>query len=124
MADWYSRPVLFVSDIERSVAFYLGQLGFREDWRYDEAGDRRIVQVSRQECELILSSQWPDKVGGGLIFVSPDLDLLSATRSEFEARGVEVKDGRWGYPLMIVADPDGNELYFPYPSDDVGEQAA
>jgi hypothetical protein len=81
------------------------------------------VQVSRQECELILSSQWPDKVGrdgggGGLIFISLDLDLLSATRAEFERRGVEVKDGRWGYPLMIVTDPDGNQLYFPYPADD------
>lgn len=118
MADWYSRPVLFVSDIERSVAFYRGQLGFREDWRYDEDGDRRIVQVSRQECELILTAQWPDKVGGGLIFVSLDLDLLEATRSEFERRGVAVQDGRWGYPLMIVADPDGNQLYFPCPSDD------
>ncbi|CAN5394667.1 hypothetical protein BH09PSE1_BH09PSE1_02500 [soil metagenome] len=122
MADWYSRPVLFVSDIERSVAFYVGRLGFREDWRYDDAGDRLIVQVARQECELILSSQWPDKVGGGLIFVSLDLDLLAATRAEFEARGVAVTDGRWGYPLMIVADPDGNQLYFPCPSDD--EQAA
>lgn len=123
MADWYSRPVLFVSDIERSVAFYRGQLGFREDWRYDEEGDRRIVQVSRQECELILTSRWPDKVGGGLIFVSLDLDLVTATRAEFERRGVEVKDGRWGYPLMIIADPDGNELYFPYPSDDAEEPA-
>ncbi|CAN5455471.1 hypothetical protein BH10PSE1_BH10PSE1_07340 [soil metagenome] len=122
MADWYSRPVLSVSGIERSVAFYVGQLGFKEDWRYDEAGDRLIVQVGRQECELILSAQWPDKVGGGLIFVSLDLDLLAATRAELEAHGVEVTDGRWGYPLMIVADPDGNQLYFPYPSDD--EQAA
>jgi catechol 2,3-dioxygenase-like lactoylglutathione lyase family enzyme len=122
VADWYSRPVLFVSDIERSLAFYLDQLGFREDWRYDEGGTRLIVQVSRQECELILSSQWPDKVGGGLIFVSLDLDLLDATRAEFEAKGVTVADGRWGYPLMIVTDPDGNQLYFPYPSDD--EQAA
>jgi len=123
VADWYSRPVLFVSDIERSVDFYRGQLGFREDWRYDEEGDRRIVQVSRQDCELILTSQGPDKVGGGLIFVSLDLDLVTATRAEFERRGVEVKDGRWGYPLMIVADPDGNELYFPYPSDDAEEPA-
>jgi predicted amidohydrolase len=26
-----------------------------------------------------------------------------------------VKDGQWGYRLMVIADPDGNELYFPYP---------
>jgi len=29
---------------------------------------------------------------------------------------VIVEDGYWGYPLMIVHDPDGNELYFNYPN--------
>jgi hypothetical protein len=37
-------------------------------------------------------------------------------RAELEGRGVEVKDGQWGYRLMVIADPDGNELYFPYPA--------
>ena len=36
--------------------------------------------------------------------------------AELEGRGVDVKDGQWGYRLMVVADPDGNELYFPYPA--------
>ena len=35
-------------------------------------------------------------------------------RAELEGRGVDVKDGRWGYRLMVIADPDGNELWFPY----------
>lgn len=72
--------------------------------------------VDRQGCELILSSQWPDKVGTGLIFISLDVSVLDALRAELEGRGVNVKDGYWGYPLMVVHDPDGNELYFPYPS--------
>jgi len=118
MADWYSRPVLFVSEIGKSVAFYKDKLGFREDWRYDQDGDSPLVQLSRHECELILTAQTPEKVGCGLILVSLDLDLIPATRAEFEARGVEVQDGRLGYPLMIVTDPDGNQLHFPYPADD------
>jgi hypothetical protein len=36
--------------------------------------------------------------------------------AELEGRGVDVKDGQWGYRLMVIADPDGNELYFPYPT--------
>jgi hypothetical protein len=39
-----------------------------------------------------------------------------ALRAELEGRGVDVKDGQWGYRLMVIADPDGNELYFPYPT--------
>ena len=42
--------------------------------------------------------------------------MLDALRAELEGRGVDVKDGQWGYRLMVIADPDGNELYFPYPT--------
>ena len=111
---WFARPVLFVADLDRSVDFYLTQLGFRQAWRYEEEGKARVAQVDRQGCELILSSQWPDKVGKGLMFISLDLGVLDALRAELEGRGVSVKDGNWGYRLMVIADPDGNELYFPY----------
>ena len=114
---WFARPVLFVADIERSVDFYVNQLGFSHPWRYEEEGKARVAQVERQGCELILSSQWPDKVGKGLMFISLDVEVLNALRAELEGRGVDVKDGNWGYRLMVIVDPDGNELYFPSPSD-------
>ena len=113
--QWYARPVLFVLEIDRSVDFYVKQLGFTPAWRYEEEGKAWVAQVYRQGCELILSSQWPDKVGKGLMFISLDPGVLDALRAELEERGVEVKDGQWGYRLMMIADPDGNELYFPYP---------
>jgi catechol 2,3-dioxygenase-like lactoylglutathione lyase family enzyme len=111
--------VLFVADIDASVEFYVKQLGFTQAWRYDEAGKAYVAQVDRQGCELILSAQWPDKVGKALMFISLDVDVLNALRTEFEGRGVDVKDGEWGYRLMVVADPDGNQLYFPYPASPV-----
>jgi catechol 2,3-dioxygenase-like lactoylglutathione lyase family enzyme len=116
-ASWYTRPILGVADIDRSSAFYVGNLGFKEDWRHVEGDRPLVVQISRAGCELILSSQWPDRVGRGLTFISLDLDALNAVRTEFESQGVAVKDGRWGYPLMVVEDPDGNALWFPYPVD-------
>jgi len=70
--------------------------------------------VARPGCELILTAQWPDKAGKGLMFISLDAEVLDALRSELEGRGVDVKDGHWGYRLMVIADPDGNEFYFPY----------
>jgi len=112
-----TRPVLFVADIDRSVDFYVKQLGFSHPWRYEEEGKARVAQVERQGCALILSSQWPDKVGKGLMFISLDVEVLNALRAELEGRGVDVKDGHWGYRLMVIVDPDRNELYFPYPSD-------
>jgi len=114
--EWFARPVLFVADIDTAVEFYVKQLGFTPAWRYEEEGKARVAQVDRQGCQLILTSQWPDKVGKGLIFISLDGAVLDALRAELEGRGVAVKDGEWGYRLMVVADADGNQLYFPYPS--------
>jgi catechol 2,3-dioxygenase-like lactoylglutathione lyase family enzyme len=114
--EWFARPVLFVADIDRSVDFYVDQLGFTQSWRYEEEGNAWVAQVDRQGCALILSSQWPDKVGKGLMFISLDVGVLDALRAELEGRGVDVMDGQWGYRLMVIADPDGNQLYFPYPT--------
>jgi catechol 2,3-dioxygenase-like lactoylglutathione lyase family enzyme len=120
---WYARPVLFVGDIDRSVEFYVNQLGFTQAWRFEEEGKAFVAQVDRQGCELILSSQWSSKVGTGLMFISLDVGVLHALRAELEGRHVDVKDGNWGYRLMIVHDLDGNELYFPYPSDPKAQPA-
>jgi len=38
-------------------------------------------------------------------------------RAELEGRGVSVKDGNWGYRVLVVEDLDGNVLYFPYPNE-------
>ena len=38
-------------------------------------------------------------------------------RAELEARGVAVKEGSRGYRLLVIDDPDGNQLFFNYPSE-------
>lgn len=115
MSEWYARPVLFVSDVSRSIEFYAEQLGFTRGWRHEEGGKPVVAQVERQGFELMLSSQWPRKVGGALMFISLEQESLLSLRAELERKGVEVQEGHWGYRIMVVKDPDGNELYFPYP---------
>jgi catechol 2,3-dioxygenase-like lactoylglutathione lyase family enzyme len=118
MTDWFARPVLHVKDVETSLRFYVDRLGFTCPWHYDEDG---VAQVDRQGCSLILADTWPQKIGKGLMFISlnfePDAQIaaLDALRAEFEAKGVPVKDGSWGYRLLVVNDPDGNQLFFNYP---------
>src|SRR5262249_43338581 len=102
MSAWYSRPIVAVADIERALAFYVGALGFAEDWRYGEDGAAFIVQVSRPGCELILSSQWPERVGSNLLFVSLEPDVLSALEAGLAQKGVATQSGWWGYRLLIV----------------------
>ena len=123
MTDWFARPVLHVTDVEASLRFYVNRLGFTSPWRYEEDGRVRVAQAERQGCALILSDQWPEKVGKGLMFVSVNAErdaqiaALDALRAEFGAKGVPVKDGSWGYRLLVVDDPDGNQLFFNYPNE-------
>jgi catechol 2,3-dioxygenase-like lactoylglutathione lyase family enzyme len=123
MTDWFARPVLHVRDVEASLRFYVEQLGFTSPWRYDEDGRASVAQVDRQGCALILAKHWPEKVGKGLMFISLNagregqIAALDSLRAELEAKGVSVKEGSWGYRLLVVDDPDGNQLFFNYPND-------
>ncbi len=120
MSTWFSRPVFFVADVDRSIAFYVEKLGFTPASRYEEEGRALVAQVDREDCELLLNSQQAEKIGRGRMFISLDLEPLQALRTEWEGRGAPVEDGWWGYDTMIVRDPDGNELFFPYPSEPDG----
>ena len=116
MSVWYSRPVFFVESVERAIAFYTTRLGFTERNRYEEQGKVLVGEVGREDCVILLNCQQPEKSGRGRMFISIDVGPLKALRSEFESRDAPVKDGWWGYDTMIIEDPDGNELFFPYPS--------
>jgi catechol 2,3-dioxygenase-like lactoylglutathione lyase family enzyme len=127
MTDWFARPILHVTDIEASLRFYVDQLGFTCPWRYDDQdGKAYVAQVERQGCALILAKTWPEKTGKGLIFISLNVEpatrenataALDTLRAELEAKGVAVKEGSWGYRLLVVDDPDGNQLFFNYPNE-------
>src|SRR5271155_833862 len=133
MTAWFARPVLHVTDVEASLRFYVDRLGFTSPWRYDEDGKARVAQVDRQGCALILADTWPEKIGKGLMFISLNVEpatqegagaALDALRAELEATGVAVKEGSWGYRLLVVDDPDGNQLFFNYPNDTASGKAA
>ena len=126
MTEWFARPVLHVSSVNASLGFYVDRLGFTVPWRVEVDGHVDVAQVDRQGCALILCEHWPEKVGKGLMFISLNVEpetraaavaALDALRAEFEARGLPVKDGHWGYRLLVVEDLDGNQLFFNYPKE-------
>jgi catechol 2,3-dioxygenase-like lactoylglutathione lyase family enzyme len=123
MTDWFARTILNVKDVEASLRFYVNQLGFTSPWRHDEDGKAHVAQVERQGCALILARSWPENTGKGLMFISlnaePETQVaaLDALRAELEAKGVSVREGSWGYKLLVVDDLDGNQLLYNYPSE-------
>lgn len=108
--QWYSRPVLFVASCERARVFYIDQLEFTLAW---DANDDYVCQVNHGDCEIILCAE-PARAGQGRLFIEitkighQALDELVARKS------IPTKDVQWGYRTLLITDPDGNELYFPY----------
>lgn len=113
MSIWYSRPVLFVADVERAVRFYVDRLGFSEKWRYEQ----EVAQVERDKCEIIVSAQRAQKIGTGMLFIALTAADFSALPGMLANNKVASRRVHWGYDCIVVADPDGNELYFPDPTD-------
>lgn len=124
--EWFPRAVLHVRDVAASLRFYTERLGFTVPWRVDDKDGRpNVAEVERQNCSIILCDHWPEKAGKGLVFISlnvvpfsheAEVAAVDALRAELAAKGAPVKDGHWGYRLVVIDDPDGNQLFFPYPN--------
>ncbi len=108
---WYARPVFFVSDVQAALRFYIDKLGFEKSW-HEADGKGGVCQVNRGECEIILCEDAPRRDRGRL-FVSLTRPALDELRREFAERSVPTETAWWGYDVIRITDPDGNELLFP-----------
>jgi catechol 2,3-dioxygenase-like lactoylglutathione lyase family enzyme len=111
---WYARPVLFVSDVNRAIRFYVDMLGFEKSW-HEGDGAGKVCQVNRSDCEIILCEDGTHRDKARL-FVELTADGLTDLRRELVERAVPTKETWWGYDTLQIDDPDGNELFFPYSS--------
>jgi len=105
--QWYLRPVLFVADVQAALGFYIDKLGFETKWHKGT-----VCQVDRGGCEIILceDSARRDKAR---LFVELNRDGIDELRREISERSVSSQKAWWGYDVIRIADPDGNELLFP-----------
>jgi catechol 2,3-dioxygenase-like lactoylglutathione lyase family enzyme len=111
---WYTRPVLFVADLNRALHFYVDMLGFEKSWHTDD-GAGTICQVNHGECEIILCED-AARTDRTRLFIELTADGLAELRRELVERSVPSKETWWGYDTLQVDDPDGNELFFPTPT--------
>ena len=103
-----------VTDIERSKAFYIDQLGFRLDVDVTPKPGVRVVQLTPpgSACSITLAEGLPtlDMPPGtlrGLHLVVADIE---AARAQLVERGVEIGEieDLGGVFYAFFADPDGN----------------
>jgi catechol 2,3-dioxygenase-like lactoylglutathione lyase family enzyme len=108
---WYARPVFFVTDVRRALRFYIDMLGFEKAWHEDD-GKGKVCQVNRAGCEIILCEDAKRKDKARL-FVELTENGIAELRREIVERSVPSRKSWWGYDVIEIDDPDGNELLFP-----------
>lgn len=120
--QWYLRPVLFVSDLQAALRFYIDKLGFEKRW-HSADGKGTVCQVDRGGCEIILCEDAARKDRGRL-FVELNRDGIDELRREIAERSLPTVKAWWGYDVIRIADPDGNELLFPLDETNDSERQA
>ena len=105
---WYMRPVFFVSDVHRAIDFYVGKLGFQKRW-HEADGNGTVCQVDRGECEIILCED-VNRTARGRLFLELSREGVDQLLREVDERDVPTRRMWWGYDVLQVQDPDGNEL--------------
>lgn len=113
-------PLLFVEDIDDSIAFYTDKLGFeiRMNWEPEE----KIMwcQLERGSAALMLQPACSDEDGSreerikgvGFFFLCNDAQVMF---EEFSANGLKLEPPRvafYGMNQLFLKDPDGYELCF------------
>jgi catechol 2,3-dioxygenase-like lactoylglutathione lyase family enzyme len=112
-------PVLRVADAERSVRFYCGRLGFRQDW-WHQAGPEEpaTVSVSRGGASLHLTER-TDVGPDGQVCVST-IDLSTLVVEWGSREDVVLEHGPtpmpWGFTEIAFRDPDGNRIRVAQPT--------
>ena len=120
-------PFFGVTDIERSVRYYIDGLGFnmRYKWIYEDK--LRWCWLQIDEAALMLQEFWKEgphynvpqeKLGVGVSVCFTCEDAL-AFYHDVIARGVEASEPFVGNNMWVtgVRDPDGYELFFESPTD-------
>jgi catechol 2,3-dioxygenase-like lactoylglutathione lyase family enzyme len=99
-------PILRVADLDASLVYYAGALGFEPEWR---AGS--VASVRRGRASLMLCQGDQGHPGTWVWLGVSDADVL---HEELLARGVAIRhpptNYPWGSRELHVADPDGNVL--------------
>ena len=100
------------SDVDRSRAFYVDQVGFHLDHDVEPGNGMRVVQLTPpgSACSIVVgvgigAPDAPRVLGLHLV-----VDDLAAARSELMDRGVEISEinDMGGVAYAYFSDPDGN----------------
>lgn len=119
-------PFLWVTDMDKTLPFYVDGLGFEIEHKWDDKGKIRWCWLQRDDVALMLQEDWkegPNKKvysgqrGEGVSLCVKCRDAL-AFQEEVAARGIATQEPFEGNNLwwVNIVDPDGYVLTYQSPA--------
>ncbi|CAN5190672.1 hypothetical protein BH11BAC6_BH11BAC6_08880 [soil metagenome] len=104
-------PILYSSDVKKSIAYYMEQLAFDEQWTWDEP--TTFGGVSKDCVRLFFCLKSPGSPG---TWVAINVDDVDAYCEIIKTKGANIlalpESKPWFMREMLVADPDGHIIRF------------
>jgi catechol 2,3-dioxygenase-like lactoylglutathione lyase family enzyme len=116
-------PIVYVSNVQASAAFFRDKLGFRIDFLHGNPPFYGSVSRDGARLHLRFVHETPFVDGvidrEQLICAFLEVEDIKSLFAEYVAAGVEIADRLkhepWGGSGFTVRDPDGNPIYFVQP---------
>ena len=107
----HSVPILYSSDVRRSIQYYTEVLGFDRHWTWDDTPS--FGSVSKDHVQVFFCKDGQGHPGTWMSIMVNDIDGL---HERIVSKGGEVvsppENKEWGLREMLVKDPDGHFIRF------------
>ncbi|GAO43147.1 putative acyltransferase [Flavihumibacter petaseus NBRC 106054] len=104
-------PILYSSDVLRSVAYYTSVLGFDNHWTWGDPPT--FAGISKDSFEIFFCEKGQGNPG---TWMSVFVDKVDEYHDLIKSRGAQILvppvDREWGVREMLVQDPDAHKIRF------------
>ncbi len=104
-------PILYSTDVKRSLAYYMNELAFDEKWEWDDPTTFGGVSKHCVRIFFCLKDQ-----GNPGTWLAINMDNVDEYYEIIKARGAKILsppgDKEWFMREMLVEDPDGHIIRF------------
>jgi hypothetical protein len=102
-------PILYATDISKSIAYFVEQLKFETKWEWDQPPT--FGGVSRDDAEIFFCKDAQGNPGTWLCIVVDDVDAYYELIKDTEAKILAKPDTKeWSMREMLIECPDGHIL--------------
>lgn len=107
----HAVPILYSSDVRRSVQHYTEVFGFESKWEWDDPPT--FGGVSKNSVEIFFCKDGQGNPGTWLSVMVDNVDELHERISAREGKILcKPENMEWGLREMVVEDPDGHKIRF------------